>query len=299
MRSPIGIFDSGLGGLSVAARVMRILPRERIIYFADTAHVPYGERPLAEINGFALDITRFLIEEGAKAIVMACNMSSAIALDEACTRWPDIGILGVIEPGARAAVEVANGRPIGVLATTGTVKSEAYVRAIEREGGRGSRRARPDRRSRDPGPGSEIPDQQGVAVVQQPCPRFVPLVESGLADSEEAEAAAVDYLAPLRRAGCGTIILGCTHYPFLRRAIESAAGPEVTIVDPAEETAHALAKTLYERGLESEALDAPHVFYASGDTCGFAELGSRFLGTPIEEVISRQLSVVSARTNEA
>jgi len=132
LRSPIGIFDSGLGGLSVAREVMKTLPNERIIYFADTAHVPYGERPLTEIKGFALGITRFLVDEGAKAVVMACNMSSAVALEEARARWPEIAFLGVIEPGSQAAVEIANGRPIGVLATTGTVQSEAYVRAIQR-----------------------------------------------------------------------------------------------------------------------------------------------------------------------
>ena len=269
MRSPIGIFDSGLGGLSVAREVIGALPRERIIYFADTAHVPYGERPLTEIKGFALGITRFLIEEGAKAVAMACNMSSAVALEEARARWPEIAILGVIEPGSKAAIEVAGGRPIGVLATTGTVKSEAYVRAIHRL---------------DASP----------AVVQQACPKFVPLVEAGLADSEEAEAAACDYVAPILRAGCRTIILGCTHYPFLRRAIESAAGPGVAIVDPAEETARALAKVLHERGIAADAPDGPHTFYASGETRGFAELGSRFLGRPITEAISRQLSVVGA-----
>ncbi len=263
MRSPVGIFDSGLGGLSVAAQVLRQLPNERIVYFADNAHVPYGERPLDEILGFALGITGFLLEKGAKAIVMACNMSSAVALDAARERYPDTPILGVIEPGARAAV-THDSRPgthdcIGVLATTGTVRSEAYVRAIQRL---------------DP----------SARVIQQACPRFVPLVESGLADSEEAEAAACTYVEPLRHAGCGTIILGCTHYPFLRLAIQAAAGDGITIVDPAEETVQALSNILLERGIASDALESSHEFYASGGTSGFADLGSRFLGRPIGNV---------------
>ncbi|MGB9618895.1 MAG: glutamate racemase [Armatimonadota bacterium] len=268
MRSPIGIFDSGLGGLSVAREVIARLPRESIIYFADTAHVPYGERPLNEIKGFALDITRFLIDEGAKCVVMACNMSSAVALDEARNRWPDIPIIGVIEPGARAAVIAAGGHPIGVLATTGTVKSAAYVRAIH----------------------SLAPS---ALVVQQACPRFVPLVESGRADSEEAEAAARDYVAPLVRAGCHTIVLGCTHYPFLRRAIQAAAGSETHIVDPAEETARALEKVLHDKEIASDTSEGRHLFFASGETRGLIELGSRFLRMPIREVVNHQLSGVS------
>jgi len=267
LRSPIGIFDSGLGGLSVAREVIARLPRESIIYFADTAHVPYGERPLSEIRGFALDITRFLIEQGAKSVVMACNMSSAVALDEARSRWPETPIIGVIEPGARTAVRVAQGYPVGVLATTGTVKSMAYVSAVH-----------------------EI--DPSVKVVQQACPRFVPLVESGRADSEEAEAAARDYVAPLLRADCRTIVLGCTHYPFLRRAIASAAGPRVVIVDPAEETARVLAKVLHDGGITSDAPEGRHLFFASGETRGLIELGSRFLGRQITEVFSRQPSGV-------
>lgn len=268
MSFPIGVFDSGLGGLSVAAQIMRVSPRERIVYFADTAHVPYGERPLDEIRGFARDIVAFLIDKDAKAIVMACNMSSAVALDESRDTWPSIPVIGVIEPGARAAAKVAGDSPIGVLATTGTVKSEAYVREIGRCG-------------------------SSARVVQQACPKFVPLVESGMTESEEAEAAACEYVSPLLQAGCKTIVLGCTHYPFLRRAIECAAGPDVSIVDPAEETALALANTLDVRGCAAVESCGEHEFYASGDTCGIADLGSAFLGRPISEVICRNLSAAA------
>ncbi len=254
MSLPIGVFDSGLGGLSVAAQIMRVCPHERIVYFADTAHVPYGERPLDEIRGYARDIVAFLVEEGAKAVVMACNMSSAVALEEAKNAWPDVPVIGMIEPGARAAVKIAQDAPIGILATTGTVKSEAYVREISRCG-------------------------FSAQVVQQACPKFVPLVESGMAESEDA--------------GCDTIILGCTHYPFLRRAIECAAGPDVTIVDPAEETALALANTLDVRGCAAAEACDRHEFYASGETSGLADLGSKFLGRPIGEVICRDLSAAA------
>jgi len=253
------VFDSGLGGLSVAAEILRRLPNERIVYLADNAHVPYGERPLEEIQEFALGIVGFLIEKGAKAVVMACNMSSAAALEISQEYYPNVPIIGVIDPGATAAVKVSNRKPIGVLATTGTTRSEAYVRSVARL---------------DP----------TIRVVGQACPRFVPLVESGQAESEEAEAAACTYVAPLLGEGCRTIVLGCTHYPFLRKVIQTAAGDGVSIVDPAEETARALENILNERQLASGELNGPHIFYTSGETDSFAAIGSAFLGREIEAV---------------
>jgi len=287
LRQPIGVFDSGLGGLSVAAQVLRTLPNERIIYFADNAHVPYGERPLEQIRGFAVGITAFLVEKGCKAVVMACNMSSAAALEAARERFEDLLILGVIEPGAKAAVNACNGKPIGVLATTGTVKSEAYVRELKRQDvlrqAQDVLRQAQDvlRQAQDV---NRPALDEGCRVYQQACPRFVPLVESGLAESEEAEAAARTYVGPLIDMGCRTLILGCTHYPFLRRAIESAAGSGVTIVDPAEETVRTLWNMLFEDGTLSDSLDSPHEFYASGETDSFARLGGAFLGRSIEAV---------------
>lgn len=256
--APIGVFDSGLGGLTVAGELLRRLPDESIIYFADTAHVPYGERPLEEIKGFAAGITSFLIEKGAKAVVMACNMSSAVALPAARAAHPNVPILGVIEPGSRAAV-ASGGRMIGVLATTGTVNNSAYTRTI----------------------GSLGPD---IEVVEQACPAFVPLVESGRADTEEAEVAARRYTEPLLAAGATTIVLGCTHYPFLRKAI-SIAAPDALIIDPAEETVTELQKILRESNSLAAAGDpVKHVFFASGETEGLARIGSRFLGRNIQRV---------------
>lgn len=265
MTGPIGVFDSGLGGLTVAAEVLRNLPDESIIYFADTAHVPYGERPLAEIEEFALGITRYLISQGAKAVVMACNMSSAVALESAQETFPNVPILGVIEPGSRAAA-MTGSSAIGVLATTGTVKSGAYRRVI----------------------GQLNPK---AIVWEQPCPAFVPFIESGLADSEEAEVAVRKCVEPLIADGANTIILGCTHYPFLRPAIERTA-PEAFIVDPAEETVRELSKILSERGIQAgPGAVTEHRFIASGNTDGIAKLGSRFLGKNIERVDSIEWGV--------
>ncbi|MEN6521935.1 MAG: glutamate racemase [Armatimonadota bacterium] len=258
MTGPIGVFDSGLGGLTVAAEVLRNLPDESIIYFADTAHVPYGERPLDEIERFALGITQYLINRGAKVVVMACNMSTAVALESAQETFPDIPILGVIEPGSRAAV-MTGSNAIGVLATTGTVKSGAYRRAIKQ--------LNPE-----------------AVVWEQPCSAFVPLIETGRAESEEAEAAVRKYVEPLIADGANTLILGCTHYPFLRPAIEKTA-PGASIVDPAEETTRELRKILSESGILAEpGTITEHRFIASGSTDGIAKLGSRFLGRNIEHV---------------
>ena len=265
MRNPIGMFDSGLGGLTVAGELLRQLPNESIIYFADTAHVPYGERPLAEIEEFALGITQFLIEQGAKAVVMACNMSSAAALSSAKETFPDIPILGVIGPGSRAAVG-SGAKSIGVLATTGTVKSGAYSRIIKE--------LNPD-----------------CEVLEQPCPPFVPLVEAGLAESEEAEVAVRSCVEPLLANGIQAVVLGCTHYPFLRPAIARTA-PNVQIIDPAEETVRELHNILEERGITAHNDEAAeHIFYASGDMDGFARLGSSFLGKDINHVRHAQWGV--------
>jgi glutamate racemase len=263
---PIGVFDSGLGGLTVAGELLRNLPNESIVYLADTAHVPYGERPLEEIEGFAVGITGYLIDRGAKAVVMACNMSSAVALQSAREAYPNIPILGVIGPGARAAVATGS-KAIGVLATTGTVRSGAY--------GRNIRKLEPE-----------------AQVWEQPCPAFVPLVEAGLADSEEAEVAVRQCVEPLIESGADTLILGCTHYPFLREAIVRAA-PNARIIDPAEETVRELSKILNERGIENDGDedDLDHIFIASGDADGFARLGGKFLGREIAKVEHAQWDV--------
>jgi len=261
-QAPIGVFDSGVGGLSVAGEILRNLPTEPVLYFADTAHVPYGGRPLDEVRGFALAICDFLVANGAKMIVMACNISSAVALPAARERYPHIPILGVIEPGATAAL-ATGARRIGVLATQGTVTSGAYTRTIV------------------------APDPQ-AKVVEVPCPLFVPLVEAGETESSEALSAARCYLTPIADADCEAVILGCTHYPFLLPTLQKAAaelfsaGKRPVFVDPAQEATREIACLLKRHGIASPAsATTSHRYYVSGDVAHFEEQGSFFLGSPI------------------
>ena len=242
------MFDSGLGGLSVVSQVRKALPDADIIYFADNAHVPYGERSADEVRSFAVAITSFLIEKGADSVVMACNMSSAIALETAINEHPNTPIFGMINSGVKAALEVCGSSPIGILATSGTVKSEAYIKAIQQ--------LKPD-----------------CEVLQQACPKFVPIVESGNSQTEEAQEAARTYLQPVINAGCKTIILGCTHYPFLLNVIKAAVGTDITIIDPAVQ----LAEDLKVNSNNSASKQGKSIFYTSGSSVEFKELGGLFL----------------------
>ena len=256
----IGIFDSGLGGLTVVKRVIERLPHESIAYVGDQCHVPYGERTPDEIRSFALGITGFLIEQNAKLVIMACNMSSATALDAAHKLYPSVPTIGVIEAGVRAAIRVASGRPIGVLATTGTVSTRAYSNTLLRL----------------------MPEAE---VIEQPCPLFVPLIEAGKWNSDEAREAVGQYVCPLISDGCNVLILGCTHYPFLNRFIKQEAGPGVTIIDPAEETAVEAANILFDaRLLNPPTAEPAHSYFTTGDSEQFAGLGSPLLGSRIAGV---------------
>ena len=251
------MFDSGLGGLTVAKRVLERLPKESIVYFADQAHVPYGEKSPDTIRRFALGVTEFMVSRNCKLVIMACNMSSATALDSAREYFAPIPVIGVIEAGARSAVHNASGGPIGVLATTGTVKTGAYTRTLHRL----------------------MPE---VEVVEQACPRFVPIVEGGRTETPDAEDAVKEYAQPLLAAGCKTIILGCTHYPFFLQMIEKVVGPDVKIVDPALETTIEAAEIL--RAAEKLApiqSEPGHEYFTSGCPEQFADIGSSFLGVRI------------------
>src|SRR5579871_5896704 len=229
--APIGVFDSGLGGLTVARCLREALPDESILYVADQAHVPYGGRDLSEVCGFACGISEALVGRGCKAIVMACNISSATALTAVREAHRAIPILGVIAPGARiAAQKTCNGR-IGVLATLGTVKSGAYTRSLH---------------ALDP----------DLTVCEVGCPDFVPLVEDGKTESPEAFAAANRYLDTLRESKVDTVILGCTHYPFLLSTLRQA-GPEFQYIDPAWQTVADLKGQLIEAGLLAPARALP------------------------------------------
>jgi glutamate racemase len=257
---PIGIFDSGLGGLTVARRIIERLPQESISFVGDEAHIPYGEKSPEDIQSFALGITGFLLEQNAKIVIMACNMSSATALRVARAHFPQVPIIGVIEAGARAAAAEASGAPIGVLATTGTVRTLAYTRALAK--------LRPE-----------------LAVYEQPCPKFVPIVESGHWDSDEAEETVRGYVEPLIKKGCRTLVLGCTHYPFLKDLIAKAAGPQVAIIDPSEETAAEAEGILADMEMLNPSYTEPvHEYCTSDSPERFRELGARFMGNTISSV---------------
>lgn len=255
---PIGVFDSGVGGLTVARELMRRLPREKLLYVADTGRLPYGTRPAAEVEAFTLQIIRFLQEKGAKLVVIACNTATAAGL-EAARRAFTIPILGVIEPGARLAAEKTRNGKIGVTATPGTIASGAYVRAIKKI-------------------------NPALEVYGEPCPEFVPLVEKGVQDVGEARRTAEKCLHPLLEKGIDTLVLGCTHFPFLADIIQTVVGERVALVDPAVGTVAQVEEILREREMEA-ALDRPeHRFYTSGDPETFKTVGSILLGRPIEQV---------------
>lgn len=250
--APIGVFDSGLGGLTVVSQMLRLLPRERILFLADQAHVPYGGRDLSEVRGFACGISEGLLQAGCKAVVMACNISSATALQAVQRNHPDTLVLGVIEPGARAAAQATQNGRIGVLTTVGTAKSAAYTRTLHTL----------DRR---------------LEVHEVPCPEFVPLVENDAIETPAAFRAAEIYLAPLLNAGTDTVVLGCTHYPFLLPVLARIA-PQIRFVNPAEQTVIELASAMEGHGAAAAGSESDAVLLTTtGDPTHFAAQLRRFL----------------------
>lgn len=249
-RFPIGVFDSGVGGLTVAEEIFEQIPEAAIIYFGDTAHVPYGPRSKEELTSFADKICQYLIDQEAAVIVDACNSTSAVALDFLRQKY-DLPIIGVIEPGIKAALEQTTNGRVGVIATQATIASEAHKRAM----------------------GSVAPD---ILVVGQACPMFVPLVESGKVDTAEAFQAAKEYLSPLMEIGIDTLILGCTHYPFLVPTLKKVLGDKVRLVDPAKETARLAGEAA--QGLSGEFKKAvDHRYLVSGDAEMFFQVGNRLV----------------------
>jgi len=248
----IGVFDSGVGGLTVAAALRRRFAGESILYVADQAHVPYGGRPLEEVAGFARAISRFLVESGCRAVVMGCNISSATALPDVALQMAPLPVLGVIAAAARRAATFYPPR-VGVLATEGTVATGAYGQQV-----------------RDANPRAEVSE---VA-----CPAFVPLVESGRADSEEALERAIAYLRPLAERECSVVVLGCTHYPFLlpvlRRAASDLFERMPVFLDPADEVAGALEAVAPDLRRTGDA--APSLLLTTGDPERFVEQARSF-----------------------
>lgn len=255
----IGIFDSGVGGLTVLREIFRVLPQEDTIYFGDTARVPYGTKSPETVIRYANEITSFLVKRDIKLLVVACNTASAVALNGLKRQFP-IPVVGVIEPGARRAVEVSRSGRIGVIGTAGTIKSSAYTRAIKR--------LNPE-----------------AEVLTRSCPLFVPLAEEGWTDNEVARLTARSYLQELIDAGVDTLVLGCTHYPLLKSVIAEAMGPGVTLVDSAEETARTVSEILEKKKLLRPAAEkGNHHYFVSDVPAGFIRVGNRFLGGRLGDV---------------
>jgi glutamate racemase len=252
----VGVFDSGVGGLTVLREIGRLLPREHTVYLGDTARVPYGTRSAATIRKYALQTAGFLVEKGIKMLVVACNTSAAVALPTLRKGFPGLPVLGVTEPGAKAAAAATGGR-VGVIGTEGTIRSGAHAKAILRH-------------------------RPGTYVVSRPCPLFVSLAEEGWVEGEVAELTARTYLDPLRREGIDTLVLGCTHYPLLKGTIRKVMGPRVRLIDSAEETARAVKEELERTGLATRSRrPAQHRFYVTDMPAKFREIGRRFLDAPI------------------
>jgi glutamate racemase len=256
---PIGVFDSGIGGLTVVRELMQRLPGERIVYFGDTARVPYGSKSPATVVRYSEEAAGWLLSQDVKMIVIACNTATAHAQERLSALLP-IPVVGVIEPGARAAVKATRTARVGVIGTAGTIASGAYDLAVRRR----------------------LPDAR---VYAQPCPLFVPLVEEGWRTHTASRLVAQDYLAPLREMDVDVLILGCTHYPLLRELIAEVMGPEVQLVDSATETALDVAELLDSHDLHRIDDTPPrHVFAASDAPLRFRDVGRTFVGSVLESV---------------
>ena len=258
--APIGVFDSGVGGLTVARAIIDQLPHESLLYVGDTAHSPYGPKPIAEVRQFALEVMDDLVAQGVKALVIACNTASAAMLRDARERYAGIPVVEVIQPAVRAAVRQTRNKRVGVIGTVGTVKSQAYEDAFAAA--------------------SEL------SLFTAACPRFVEFVEAGMTSGSELFEVAESYLQPLKDADVDTLVLGCTHYPLLAGAIQYVMGESVTLVSSAEETAFDVYRTLVRHGLERTAPGKPtYTFEATGDSKDeFLRLASRFLGPEVTTV---------------
>jgi glutamate racemase len=254
MDRPIGMFDSGFGGLTVARALIDLLPGEDLVYIGDTGRYPYGSKPLAEVHGFAQQLSRSLVDDfGVKAIVVACNTATASGLDDIRAELA-IPVIDVIEPGARSLVRTTSTGRVGVIGTVGTMASGAYVDAVARTG---------------------APVHLALAA----CPGFVEFVERGQTSGDEVTVLAERLLAPVRDAGVDALLLGCTHYPFLARVIGDVMGHDVTLVSSADETAFAASDTLGRLGmLRDDGHIGQHRFLSSGDIDVFRVLGERLLG---------------------
>lgn len=256
---PIGVFDSGLGGLTVLRALIDLVPGASTVYFGDTGRFPYGPKPAAEVRAHALEIADLLVDRGVQMLVVACNSATSVALGDLTARY-DLPVIGVVEPGVRAAAAVTGTGRVGVIGTVGTIASGSYQLAAE---------------------------AAGVELTCAACPGFVEFVEAGDVDSDQVHVLAERLLEPVRRADIDTLILGCTHYPLLARTIGDVMGPEVVLVSSADETAFAARRLVGETAV---ACPPTHSFVTSGDPEQFAHLGARFLGPEVDAVEAWQWS---------
>lgn len=257
--SAIGIFDSGVGGLTVLQQIARLLPRELLIYLGDTARYPYGPKSAEVVTQYSCENTDFLMDRGLKMLVVACNTASAVALDTLRERYA-LPVIGVIEPGAQEAIRRSKNGRIGVIGTKATIASGAYTHAL---------------RAID----------SSVEIYTRACPLFVPLVEEGWVDNEVARATIALYLGSLKHSGIDTLILGCTHYPLLKKAISAFLGPAVCLIDSAEETAKTVRSTLMSARLARRKGVGRASFFVTDDPDRFVKVGAPFLGQQVESAV--------------
>lgn len=255
----IGVFDSGIGGLTVVKAILELLPNEPLLYLGDTARTPYGTKSAEVVCRYSFENTEFLVDRGVKLLVVACNTSSAVALDALRERHR-IPVVGVVEPGAAAAACTTRNGKIGIIGTEATIRSGCYTRAL--------RRIRSD-----------------LEIYTRACPLFVPLAEEGWVDNEVARTTAELYLRSMRKSGIDTLILGCTHYPLLAGVIGETMGSEVTLVDSAHATADAVRVMLEREGLTDGGPTSGPSFFVTDSPDRFVKVGSRFLGTGIDSAV--------------
>jgi len=265
---PIGVFDSGIGGLTVVREIMASLPNESIVYFGDTARVPYGTKSASMVRTFALQDTRFLLKQNVKIVVVACHTASSVALDQLNGIF-SLPVIGVIEPGVEAALKATTLNRIGVIGTRGTVLSGTYEKKLAER-------------------------REGVEVVTQACPLFVPLVEEGWLEGEVTRRVAAIYLQPLLDKKIDTLIMGCTHYPLLKPVIQDFFRGEVHLIDSAEETAKTIRVRLAQERLENRSTLPSHRFFVSDIPHHFLKIGEQCLGRKLESITQVTLDVIES-----
>jgi glutamate racemase len=256
---PVGVFDSGIGGLTVVKRLSSVLPEENIVYFGDTARVPYGSKSNATVIEYSIQDARFLMNKNVKAIVVACNTASSVALQEIKNHF-NVPVIGMIEPGAAAAVNSTGNGKIGVIGTRATINNQAYSKEI--------RKINPD-----------------IEVFEQACPLFVPLAEEGMIDHQATRLIASEYLTGLREKGIDTLVLGCTHYPILSKVIQEVVGDKVTLIDSGVASAEVVKHELDRFNLHTNRFAVGHQdFYVSDIPAKFREIAELFLSKPVNDI---------------